>query len=190
MAHFTWAIGNGNPYEALYHLGLMHAKAARQENPLVGKKTGTCGVAVSYLKSMVERGSWKYDMIGQADAAWKRGDRVTALIRWWVAAEMGYEVAQNNVAFLLEQGEARCARWQLSLSADTANVLPLQCIASRNESPGSPDQHTCSRRRTRPRSHRIQRCLPLSIGSVRQVNRTSTRWSRLEIFTVSLGRSC
>jgi len=104
MAHFTWALGNGNPYEAFYHLGLIHAKAARQENPLFGKKTGTCGVAVSYLKSMVERGSWEYDMMGQADTAWKRGDRVAALLKWWIAGEMGYEVAQNNVAFLLDQG--------------------------------------------------------------------------------------
>jgi hypothetical protein len=104
MGLYTWALGHGNPYEAYYHLGLIHAKAARTENALEGKKTGTCGVAVSYLKNMVERGCFEYDMMGEADAAWKRGERVTALIRWWIASEMGYEVAQNNVAFIMDQG--------------------------------------------------------------------------------------
>lgn len=106
MADFTTAAEHGNAFEAFYHLGLIHANNARREGPNGGKRSGTCGVAIGYLKLMAERGSWEWDMMKQADRAWKRGERVTALIRWWIAGEMGYEIAQNNVAFLLDQGES------------------------------------------------------------------------------------
>ena len=40
----------------------------------------------------------------RADRAWARGEQDKALLGWWLAAEMGVEMAQNNVAFVLERG--------------------------------------------------------------------------------------
>lgn len=56
---------------------------------------------------MVERGSWKDDVVGEADRAWERGETDKAIVGWWMAGERGYESAQNNLAFVLDQGELR-----------------------------------------------------------------------------------
>jgi SEL1 protein len=63
-----------------------------------------CGVSVAWYKLVAEKGSWGFDFIGDADRAWARGEENSAVLGWSVASEMGYEAAQNNVAFLLEKG--------------------------------------------------------------------------------------
>ncbi len=63
-----------------------------------------CGVSVAWYKLVAERGCWEDDFIGEAHRAWARGEEDNAVLGWWVAGEMGYEAAQNNVAFLLDKG--------------------------------------------------------------------------------------
>ena len=63
-----------------------------------------CGVSVAWYKLVAEKGSWEDDFIGEADRAWDRGEEDKAMLGWWIAGEMGYEAAQNNVAFLLDRG--------------------------------------------------------------------------------------
>lgn len=86
----------------------MHAQEARTQGSGSQKKSGTCGVAVAYFKTVAERGSWQYPFMRDAERAWARGERAKALIGWWIAGEMGYETAQNNVAFILDQGGYSC----------------------------------------------------------------------------------
>ena len=57
------------------------------------------------------QGNWKDDHTLSADHAYARGEVENALLHWSIAAEMGYESAQNNLAFLLERGDA--AAWWL-----------------------------------------------------------------------------
>jgi SEL1 protein len=92
---------NGSPFEAFYLLASMHATAAR--SPSLPSASGDCGVSVSYYKLVSELGAWEDDYLGGADRAWGRGEEDKALLGWWIAAEMGYEAGQNNVAFLMSR---------------------------------------------------------------------------------------
>lgn len=80
-----------------YNLAQMHA-------------TGTgvmrsCHTATELFKNVAERGTWS-EMLMNAHKAYKMGDIQSALMQYTVAAELGYEVAQSNVAFILDQGES------------------------------------------------------------------------------------
>lgn len=55
---------------------------------------------------MVERGDFKQPHVTRALESYARGDVTGSLIRHVVAAELGYESAQSNVAFLLETGRS------------------------------------------------------------------------------------
>ena len=44
-------------------------------------------------------------MFMDAYDAYKAGDLETALLKYYLLAELGYEVAQSNVAYILDKGE-------------------------------------------------------------------------------------
>ncbi|KAI7866666.1 hypothetical protein BDF14DRAFT_1727995 [Spinellus fusiger] len=67
----------------------------------VGLKA-SCQMAVSFYKSIAERGDWRSPIVETAYKQYKKGDREKALIYYMMAAEKGYEVAQSNVAYLLD----------------------------------------------------------------------------------------
>ncbi|XP_068433344.1 protein sel-1 homolog 1 isoform X2 [Clinocottus analis] len=79
---------------AFYNLAQMHA-------------TGTgvmrsCHTAVELFKNVCERGRWS-DRLMTAYGSFKEGESDAALIQYLLLAEQGYEVAQSNVAFILDQ---------------------------------------------------------------------------------------
>ncbi|KAG9344870.1 hypothetical protein JZ751_010561 [Albula glossodonta] len=81
---------------AFYNLAQMHA-------------TGTgvmrsCHTAVELFKNVCERGRWS-ERLMTAYASFKEGDSNSAVIQYLLLAEQGYEVAQSNVAFILDQTE-------------------------------------------------------------------------------------
>uniref|UniRef100_A0A3P9HTU6 Protein sel-1 homolog 1 n=1 Tax=Oryzias latipes TaxID=8090 RepID=A0A3P9HTU6_ORYLA len=83
---------------AFYNLAQMHA-------------TGTgvmrsCHTAVELFKNVCERGRWS-ERLMTAYSSLKEGDAESALVQYLLLAEQGYEVAQSNVAFLLEQKGAK-----------------------------------------------------------------------------------
>ena len=64
-------------------------------------------MAVSFHKLVSERGVWDDDLLKDAEEAWSSGmdrGKEMAMLKWWIAAERGSEVAQNNLAFVLDQG--------------------------------------------------------------------------------------
>lgn len=75
-----------------------------------GSKAGFCATAVSFFKLVAERGVWDDDLLADAEAAWysgtERGKEI-AILKWWVAAERGSEMAQNNLAYVLDQGKPK-----------------------------------------------------------------------------------
>ena len=93
------AIRHGSRFEAFHLVGQIHGSSARLSN----RGRSTCGVAVAYHKLASERGCWTDDYVGEGDRAWARGEENVAVLDWLIAAELGYEIGQNNVAFLLEQ---------------------------------------------------------------------------------------
>ncbi|XP_054474125.1 protein sel-1 homolog 1 [Anoplopoma fimbria] len=83
---------------AFYNLAQMHA-------------TGTgvmrsCHTAVELFKNVCERGRWS-ERLMTAYASFKEGESDAALVQYLLLAEQGYEVAQSNVAFVLDQKGAR-----------------------------------------------------------------------------------
>lgn len=52
---------------------------------------------------VVERADWDHEVWWDAERAWAAGDKHRALLGYWMMAERGYEPAQNNVAFILDQ---------------------------------------------------------------------------------------
>uniref|UniRef100_A0A8C2K3E8 SEL1L adaptor subunit of ERAD E3 ubiquitin ligase n=1 Tax=Cyprinus carpio TaxID=7962 RepID=A0A8C2K3E8_CYPCA len=82
---------------AFYNLAQMHA-------------TGTgvmrsCHTAVELFKNVCERGRWSERLMA-AYGSFKEGDMDSALVQYLLLAEQGYEVAQSNVAFILDQSES------------------------------------------------------------------------------------
>ena len=64
---------------------------------------------MSFYKLIAERGTWGDNLLSDADFNWQLGTergKEMAMLRWWMAAERGYEVAQNNLAFELDQGKS------------------------------------------------------------------------------------
>lgn len=53
---------------------------------------------------MAERGRWS-EMLMEAHSLYREGNIDAALIKYTFLAELGYEVAQSNVAYILDQGK-------------------------------------------------------------------------------------
>lgn len=101
--YFETAIRQGSPFEAYYYLAIIQSQQVA--NPLVA--AGSCAVAVSFHKLVAERGVWRDDLLRDADVAWSSGTdrgKEMAMLKWWIAAERGSEAAQNNLAYVLDQG--------------------------------------------------------------------------------------
>ncbi|KAL6238978.1 hypothetical protein BDW75DRAFT_227553 [Aspergillus navahoensis] len=81
--------------EAFYYL-------AELANNGVGRQRH-CGLAASYYKMVAEKAETIHSSFTEANAAYESGDRERALIPMLMAAEQGYEHAQANVAFILDE---------------------------------------------------------------------------------------
>ncbi|KAJ5126799.1 Tetratricopeptide-like helical [Penicillium atrosanguineum] len=81
--------------EAYYYL-------AEMTNYGVGRQQH-CGVATAYYKLVAEKAEILHSAFAEANAAYEAGHKESALIPAMMAAEQGYETAQANVAFLLDE---------------------------------------------------------------------------------------
>lgn len=103
---------------ALYNLGLMHASG-------VGT-VRSCPRAVSYFKSVAERGVWSEGLLQGIDK-YEKGFKREAIVRLALMSELGYELAQSNIAFILEKNidyknraEIALKYWMRSATQGTA----------------------------------------------------------------------
>ncbi|KAI9250329.1 hypothetical protein BY458DRAFT_590246 [Sporodiniella umbellata] len=62
----------------------------------------SCRVSVHYYKVISEEGDWFNPTVENGYHAYITGDRENALLYYMLSAERGYEIAQSNVAFLLD----------------------------------------------------------------------------------------
>jgi SEL1 protein len=81
--------------EAYYYL-------AEMANFGVGRQPH-CGVAAAYYKMVAEKAEVIHSAFAESNAAYESGDKESALIPAMMAAEQGYEHAQANVAYLLDE---------------------------------------------------------------------------------------
>ncbi|KAL7423081.1 ERAD-associated protein [Cryptotrichosporon argae] len=127
------ALRHGSPFEAFHLLAAVHAETAQAQAQARGAQ-GMCGVAVAWHKLAAERGAWDdLDFVGDADRAWARGEEAKAMIGWWLAAEMGHEIGQNNVAFMLSKGvdpfgagaDKALPLWMRSAAQDNVDAMVM-----------------------------------------------------------------
>ena len=81
--------------EAYYHLAEMNNNGVGQER--------SCGLATAYYKLVVEKVESIHSSFDEANRAYNEGDTESALVMYMMAAEQGYESAQANVAYLLDE---------------------------------------------------------------------------------------
>lgn len=58
------------------------------------------------FKNVCERGRWS-ERLMTAYGSFKEGETDAALVQYLLLAEQGYEVAQSNVAFILDQSKKK-----------------------------------------------------------------------------------
>ncbi|KAK3710545.1 hypothetical protein QZH41_009365 [Actinostola sp. cb2023] len=80
---------------AFYNLAVMHASGTGVMR--------SCHTATELFKNVAERGRVAKLMM-EAHEAYKQGQVDTALLKYAMLAELGYEVAQSNVAYILDHG--------------------------------------------------------------------------------------
>ncbi|XP_028409740.1 protein sel-1 homolog 1-like isoform X2 [Dendronephthya gigantea] len=93
IKYFNFASQSGN-IQAIYFLALMYSSG-----------TGivrSCRTSTELFKNVAERGRWS-SLLMDAHKAYKSGNTNQALIKYAYLAELGYETAQSNVAFILDQ---------------------------------------------------------------------------------------
>lgn len=99
--------------EALYYL-------AELTNQGVGRDR-SCGLATTYYKNVAEKAEPLLSSFAEANKAYEEGDYELALIDYLLAAEQGYERAQANVAYLLDEQKSR---WSLPSSLSFSYPRP------------------------------------------------------------------
>lgn len=60
--------------------------------------------SLQLFKNVCERGRWS-ERLMTAYGSFKEGETDAALVQYLLLAEQGYEVAQSNVAFVLDQSK-------------------------------------------------------------------------------------
>ena len=60
-------------------------------------------------KNVAERGKWG-DKLMEAHTDYRRGRTDEALVKYLLLAELGYEVAQSNAAFIMDRKETELYR--------------------------------------------------------------------------------
>lgn len=93
--YFSLASQSGHVL-AFYNLAQMHATGTGMMR--------SCPAAVELLKNVAERGKWS-DQLMIAHTDYREGRINEAFVNYALLAEMGYEVAQSNAAFILDKGE-------------------------------------------------------------------------------------
>ncbi|KAI0041352.1 HCP-like protein [Auriscalpium vulgare] len=132
--YFETAMRHGSPFEAYYYLAQIQAQQMRLLPASL--RPGACSIAASFYKVVAERGTWDDDLISSGERSWEtetRAGKELAMLKWWIAAERGHEVAQNNLAFVLDQDKSvlRDTRFtSFSPSNDTARLALTQWTRS------------------------------------------------------------
>jgi len=96
IKYYNLASQAGNTL-AIYQLAQMNAAGTGMIR--------SCHTAVELFKNVVERGRWA-DKLMEAYSDYRDGNINEALIKYMLMADLGYEVAQSNAAFILDRKES------------------------------------------------------------------------------------
>ncbi|GAN05846.1 hypothetical protein MAM1_0103c05322 [Mucor ambiguus] len=73
--------------------------------------------AVLYYKAIAERGYWLKPTVEGAYTAYLKNDKEGAFLNWMLVAKRGYEVAQSNVTYVLNNDKKMLDRLPLTVTA-------------------------------------------------------------------------
>ncbi|KIJ15498.1 hypothetical protein PAXINDRAFT_114636 [Paxillus involutus ATCC 200175] len=130
--YFEAAVRCGSPFEAHFYLAKIHTMNMRAAGLPQDYAAGSCAGAVLFYKLVAERGVWDDDLVDEAEFAWHSGTergKEMAILMWWIAAERGSEISQNNLAYVLDQDRSILRRTRFSpieASNDTARLALTQ----------------------------------------------------------------
>lgn len=110
LRYFDLAARNGQT-EALYYLAELTFGGIGRDS--------SCPMAAHYFKLVAEKAESVVSSFTEANEAYEVGDNDMALIDYMLAAEQGFEVAQTNVAFILDKARPR------TFNLPFADLLPL-----------------------------------------------------------------
>ncbi|KAI9208523.1 uncharacterized protein BJ171DRAFT_489184 [Polychytrium aggregatum] len=82
---------------AFFQLGRMYNRG-------LGVPAADCQLGVGYHKLLSERADWETPIVYEAYQRYEVGDIEGALSRYLIAAELGYEAAQVNAAWIIDRG--------------------------------------------------------------------------------------
>jgi SEL1 protein len=122
IKYFDLAARNGH-IEAYYYL-------AELSNEGIGRDK-SCTMAVMYYKIVAEKAEAILSSFREANEAYESGETEKALVAFMLAAEQGFETAQANVAYLLDQATPRFSlpslfpimKQKASISSDSGLAL-------------------------------------------------------------------
>lgn len=106
IKYFNLASQSGHVL-AFYNLALMQASGTGMVR--------SCHTSVELFKNVAERGKWG-EMLMEAHSAYWDSRHTQALVTYMLLAELGYEVAQSNAAFLLDRHETELFKREESLA--------------------------------------------------------------------------
>jgi len=95
VKYFNLASQSGHVL-AFFNLAEMHAMGTGMLR--------SCPTAVELYKNVAERGKWG-ELMMEAHSDYRRGNLEEAIVKYLLLAELGYEVAQSNVAFMYDRKE-------------------------------------------------------------------------------------
>ncbi|KAH7915088.1 hypothetical protein BJ138DRAFT_1078221 [Hygrophoropsis aurantiaca] len=140
--YFETAVRYGSTFEAHFYLAKIHSTSMQQQQDAGipdEYAAGSCASALSFYKLVAERGVWGDDLLRDAEVVWHSGTargKEMAVLRWWVAAERGFEIAQNNLAYVLDQDRSVLRQTRFSpieASNDTARLAITQWVRSASQ---------------------------------------------------------
>lgn len=119
IRYFELAARHGH-IEAFYHLAEISKNGVGRER--------SCGVATAYYKIVAEKVEPIHSSFQEANKAYENGDIETALVEYMMAAEQGYESAQANVAYILDEHKSilpldRLVPWKKRRSSLLRNAI-------------------------------------------------------------------
>ncbi|TKA80687.1 hypothetical protein B0A55_03683 [Friedmanniomyces simplex] len=120
--YFELAARNSH-IEAFYYL-------AELNNQGIGRDR-SCGVASAYYKIVVEKAEAVWASMSEAYEAFEEGDEQKAIVTYLMAAEQGSEMAQANVAFLLDHTKPKWSpiAWLLAQNRNAKTAVGDAALA-------------------------------------------------------------
>lgn len=121
--YFTLASQSGHVL-AFYNLAQMHASGTGVMR--------SCQTATELYKNVAERGRWSSKLM-DAHSNYRNGKINQAFIKYALLAEIGYEVAQSNAAFILDRGEVTL--WDTAYDQQVRALMYWSRASSQGYSP-------------------------------------------------------